>query len=117
MDTLDQRESCRGLFLHHRGRSGLIQRGFAARAGVSHRSAQDWEAEVNYPNAERLQALIRVLLESCGLTAGREVSEAGELWADPVTATDTSPGSSRRTSLPRWIARGIRGAAGSADRS
>jgi hypothetical protein len=48
---------------------------------VSHRSVQDWESGVNYPTVERLQALIRVLFESGGLTAGREAAEARQLWA------------------------------------
>jgi WD40 repeat protein/transcriptional regulator with XRE-family HTH domain len=81
MDTSHARESFRGMLLRHRGRTGLIQRDFAARAGVSHRSLQDWESGANYPTAERLQALIRVLFESGGLTAGREAAEARELWA------------------------------------
>jgi transcriptional regulator with XRE-family HTH domain len=81
MDTSHAPESFRGMLLRHRGRTGLIQRDFAARAGVSHRSVQDWEGGVNYPTAERLQALIRVLFESGGLTAGREATEARELWA------------------------------------
>src|SRR5579859_2276115 len=81
MDTTHAPESFRGMLLRHRGRTGLIQRQFAARAGVSHRSVQDWESGVNYPTAERLRALIRVLFESGGLTAGREGAEARELWA------------------------------------
>jgi transcriptional regulator with XRE-family HTH domain len=81
MDASHAPESFRGMLLRHRGRTGLIQRDFAARAGVSHRSVQDWESGANYPTAERLQALIRVLFESGGLTAGREAAEARELWA------------------------------------
>jgi transcriptional regulator with XRE-family HTH domain len=81
MDTSHTPESFRGMLLRHRGRTGLIQRHFAARAGVSHRSVHDWEPGVNHPAAERLQALIRVLLESGGLTAGREAAEARGLWA------------------------------------
>src|SRR6266567_4777553 len=81
MDTSRSPEPFRGMLLRHRGRTGLIQRQFATRAGVSHRSVQDWESGVNYPSAERLQALVRVLLEAGGLTAGREASEARELWA------------------------------------
>src|SRR5712691_12477341 len=81
MNTSHARELFRGLLLSYRGRTGLIQRDFAARAGVSHRSVQDWESGVNYPTAERLQAVIRVLFESGGLTAGREPAEARELWA------------------------------------
>src|SRR5206468_2564487 len=64
---------------HHRSR--LVQRELAARACVSRRSVQDWEAGVTLPTAERLQALIRALLEVGGLTRGRELAEARELWA------------------------------------
>jgi WD40 repeat protein/transcriptional regulator with XRE-family HTH domain len=81
MQTSSAPESFRGLLLRHRGRSGLIQRDLAARAGVSRGAVQDWEAGLNYPTAERLQVLIRVLLEAGGLTVGREFSEARELWA------------------------------------
>src|SRR6185312_2282970 len=63
------------------GRTGLTQRDLAARAAVSRGSVQDWEAGVSYPTAERLQALIRVLLEAGGLTAGQEAFEARALWA------------------------------------
>src|SRR6266516_391696 len=81
MDTSHAPESFRSMLLRHRGRTGLIQRNFAARAGVSHRTVQDWESGVNYPTADRLQALIRVLFESGGMTAGREAAEARQLWA------------------------------------
>jgi transcriptional regulator with XRE-family HTH domain len=81
MDTSRMPEPFRGTLLRYRGRTGLIQRDFAARAGVSHRSIQDWESGVNYPTADRLQSVIRVLLETDGLTAGREAAEARELWA------------------------------------
>jgi transcriptional regulator with XRE-family HTH domain len=81
MDTSREHESFRGLLLRHRGRTGLIQRDLAARAGVSRPSVQDWESGVNYPTAERLRALIRVLLVSGGLNTGREATEARELWA------------------------------------
>ncbi len=80
-------ESFRGLLLRHRGRTGLIQRDLAARAGVSQSSVQDWESGVNHPAAERLQALIRVLLEAGGLTAGREAAEARELWLAAAQGT------------------------------
>ena len=56
------RELFRGLLLSYRGRTGLIQRDLAARAGVSERSVQDWEAGITLPSATRLQALIRALL-------------------------------------------------------
>src|SRR6266700_3168714 len=81
MDTSHAPESFRGLLLRHRGRTGLIQRDLAARVGVSLRSLQDWEASVTLPTAERLRGLIRALLEAGGLTAGRETSEARDLWA------------------------------------
>src|SRR5947209_4066829 len=74
-------ESFAGLLLRYRGRTGLTQRDLAARLGTSRRSIQDWESGAYHPNAERLQALILVLLESGGLTAGRELVEAHELWA------------------------------------
>jgi len=73
-------ESFRSLLLRHRGRTGLIQRDLAARAGVSLRSVQDWEAGVTLPRAERLQGLVRALLEAGGFTPGQESSEARELW-------------------------------------
>jgi transcriptional regulator with XRE-family HTH domain len=67
--------------LRHRGRTGLTQRELAARLGVHTRSVQDWEGGVNYPSAERLQALIRVQLEAGGLSAERETEDAQALWA------------------------------------
>src|SRR5262249_30283714 len=80
MDNSSVAETFRSLLLRHRGRTGLIQRDFAARAGVSRGSVQDWEAGVAYPTAERLRALIQALLETGGLTSGREMAEARELW-------------------------------------
>ena len=74
-------ESFRGLLLRHRGRTRLIQRDLAARAGVSVRAVQDWEAGIKFPKAERLAALIRALLEAGGLSTGQEAAEARELWA------------------------------------
>jgi WD40 repeat protein len=58
----------------------LIQRDLAARAHVSLRSVQDWEAGVTLPSAEHLQVLLRALLEGGGLTPGREMAEALDLW-------------------------------------
>ena len=69
------------MLLRHRGRTGLIQRDFAARAGVSHGSVQDWEAGLNYPDARHLQALIGVFLQAGGLTVRGEATEAEALWA------------------------------------
>src|SRR5713226_6589339 len=74
-------ESFAGLLLRHRGRTGLTQRDLAARLGTTRRSVQDWESGAYYPSAERLQALILVLLKSGALTVGREAVEAHELWA------------------------------------
>ncbi len=74
-------ESFQGLLLRHRGRTGLTQRQLGARAGVSHRSVQDWEAGLNYPDAHHLQALIVAFLEAGGLTVGGEANEAEALWA------------------------------------
>src|SRR6266849_374494 len=73
-------ESFQGLLLRHRGRTGLTQRQLAARVGVSRGSVQDWEAALNYPDAQHLQALIIAFLEAGGLTAGAEAIEAEALW-------------------------------------
>src|SRR5260370_25470424 len=74
-------ESFAGLLLRHRGRTGLTQRTLAERLGTTRRSVQDWESGAYYPSAERLQALILVLLDTGGLTIGREGVEAHDLWA------------------------------------
>ncbi len=66
------------LLLRHRGRTGLTQRQLATRVGVNRRALQDWEAGVNCPSAQRLQALIAVLLEVAGLTVGHEADELAE---------------------------------------
>src|SRR6266851_10232421 len=81
MDTSRAVESFRGLVLRHRGRTGLTQRELAIRMGAGRRTVQDWEAGVKFPSAERLQALIVVLLAAGGLTAGHEREEVAELWA------------------------------------
>ena len=74
-------EFFRDLLLRYRGRSGLTQRQVADRLGAHRRSVQEWENGSTYPSAERLEALIRVLLEAHGLTAGEEAVEAQALWA------------------------------------
>src|SRR4030081_3533793 len=74
-------ESFAGLLLRHRGRTGLTQRQLADRIGASVRTVENWEGGINYPSAKPLQALIAALLESRGLTVGRELDEARELWA------------------------------------
>src|SRR5438128_7199742 len=81
MHTWPAEESFRGLVLRHRGRTGLTQRELAARVGVNRRTLQGWEVGVTYPSTERLQALIRVLLEAGGLSVGHEREEAQALWA------------------------------------
>src|SRR5207302_2078053 len=80
METARRPESFRSLLLRNRGRTGLIQRDLAARASVSLRSVQDWEAGVTLPSAERLRGLIRGLFEAGGFTLGHENAEARELW-------------------------------------
>ena len=77
-------ESFQGLLLRYRGRSGLTQRELAARVGVSMRTVENWEAGVNYPSAQPLQALITALLEAGGLNVGRELDEVRQLWAAVV---------------------------------
>src|ERR1700704_3952395 len=74
-------ESFQGLLLRYRGRTGLTQRQLADRIGASVRTVENWESGVNYPSAKPLQALIAALLESHGLTVGRELDETRELWA------------------------------------
>jgi len=71
VDIAQPAESFRGLLLRHRGRTGLFQRDFAARAGVSLRSVQEWEAGEKFPTADRLQAVIEVFLDADGCTRGQ----------------------------------------------
>jgi transcriptional regulator with XRE-family HTH domain len=72
-------ESFRDMLLRCRGRSGLTQRELANRLHVNRRSVQEWETGASFPSAERLEALIRLLLETDGLTAGQEAAEAEAL--------------------------------------
>jgi WD40 repeat protein len=101
VDIAQPAESFRGLLLRHRGRTGLFQRDLAARAGVSLRSVQEWEAGEKFPTSERLQAVIRVLLEAGGLTDGRELSEAHDLW----TAAEREAPRMRTPFDEEWFAR------------
>src|SRR6185503_4769917 len=94
-----ERESFRSLLLRHRGRTGLIQRDLAARAGVSLRSLQDWETGASLPSAERLQRLIRALLEAGGFAPGREDAEARALW----TAVEHETPRMQPAFDPRWF--------------
>jgi hypothetical protein len=73
-------ESCRGLLLRHRGRTGWTQRDLTAWAGVRLCSVQDWESGAKVPSAERLQALIRVLLEAA-TSAALDARAAGRAMA------------------------------------
>jgi WD40 repeat protein/transcriptional regulator with XRE-family HTH domain len=81
MDAQHGPETFRSLLPLHRGRTKLIQRELAARAGVSLRSVQDWESGVTLPTADRLQLVVRALLNAGGFTRGSEVFEARQLWA------------------------------------
>jgi transcriptional regulator with XRE-family HTH domain len=92
LDSPREPESFRSLLLRHRGRSGLTQRDLAARAGVSLRSVQAWEAGDTLPGAERLQALIRAMLDVGGLTPGAESTEARGLWSAVERDVDRSVG-------------------------
>jgi WD40 repeat protein/transcriptional regulator with XRE-family HTH domain len=97
-------EPFQGLLLLGRGRTGLTQRGLAARAGVSTRSVQDWESGVSYPSAEGLRRLIAALLEVGGLSAGREAEEARAIWA----AVERAAPRMHAPFDPAWFA-GLRG--------
>jgi WD40 repeat protein/transcriptional regulator with XRE-family HTH domain len=81
MVTSQTAEYFRDLLLRHRGRSGLTQRQLADRVGIHRRSVQEWELGATYPSAERLEALIRALLEVGGLSAGHETEQAQALWS------------------------------------
>ena len=81
MDFSQSTESFRDLLLRHRGRTGLSQRDLAARLGAGRRTVQEWEAGLSHPSAERLQALVEVLLKARSLTVGREAADIQQLWA------------------------------------
>ncbi|MBV9355518.1 MAG: helix-turn-helix domain-containing protein [Chloroflexi bacterium] len=73
-------EGFAGLALRLRGRTGLTQRDLAARLGVHVRSVQLWEAGASHPAAQRLEALIEVILRAGGFSVGIEEAEAETLW-------------------------------------
>ncbi len=77
----NQAESFSGLLLRSRGRTGLTQRELGERVGVHRRSIQDWESGLNHPTAERLKALIQVLMEAGGFSSARQADEAEAMWA------------------------------------
>jgi transcriptional regulator with XRE-family HTH domain len=74
------REQFSGVLLRCRARTGLTQRALAARAGVSLRTVQGWEAGLIYPSGARLRALLVALLDAGGLIPNRELAEARQLW-------------------------------------
>ena len=88
MDDSAQEESFRGRLLRHRGRTSLIQRDLAARAGIGLRSLQDWETGVSLPSAQRLQALIRALEYRLGRPTTSRVEPPRE---DPTESGVPSP--------------------------
>ena len=97
----NETEAFQSLLLRFRGRCGLTQRHLAERLGVNRRSLQEWENGTTYPCPERLEALLRVLLEVQALSVGQEAAEARTLWA---AVQSTSP----RTHAPFdevWFAR------------
>ena len=62
-NTPANRETFRGLSQRRRGRTGLTRCDLAARLCGGRRTAQAWEAGVNHPGAERLEALTEVRIE------------------------------------------------------
>ncbi|MBV9545659.1 MAG: helix-turn-helix transcriptional regulator, partial [Chloroflexi bacterium] len=68
--------SFRDLLLRYRGRCGLTQRQLAERLSIHRRSIQEWENGTSYPSTERLEGLIRALLQAHGLTPDVEAVEA-----------------------------------------
>ncbi|MBV9170150.1 MAG: helix-turn-helix domain-containing protein, partial [Chloroflexi bacterium] len=73
--------SFRDLLLRYRGRCGLTQRQLAERLSIHRRSIQEWENGTSYPSTERLEGLIRALLQAHGLTPDVEAVEAEALWS------------------------------------
>lgn len=63
-----------------RSRTQLTQAELAARIGVHRRSVQKWESGETYPTAERLRALIALLLDLGVFAPDQELAEASDLW-------------------------------------
>jgi transcriptional regulator with XRE-family HTH domain len=59
----------------------MTQCQLAERLGIHRRSVQEWELGATYPNRQRLEELIQVLLEAGGFQSGEETAEAQALWA------------------------------------
>jgi WD40 repeat protein/transcriptional regulator with XRE-family HTH domain len=68
------------LILTLRTRIGLTQEGLGERLGVSRRAVAHWEAGLNYPDIEHLQALIALGVHQRIFPAGQEAEEIRALW-------------------------------------
>ena len=68
------------LILTLRTRIGLTQEGLGERLGVSRRAVAHWEAGLNYPDIEHLQALIALGVQQRIFPAGQEAEEIRALW-------------------------------------
>jgi len=68
------------LILTLRTRIGLTQEGLGERLGVSRRAVAHWEAGLNYPDIEHLQALIALGVQQRIFPAGQEAEEIRTLW-------------------------------------
>jgi transcriptional regulator with XRE-family HTH domain len=68
------------LILTLRTRIGLTQEGLGERLGVSRRAVAHWEAGLNYPDNEHLQALIALGVQQRIFPAGQEAEEIRALW-------------------------------------
>lgn len=68
-------------FVLLRNRAKLTQVELAERLGVHRRTVQKWESGESYPTAERLKALLALLLDLGAFLPGHEQEEGVELWA------------------------------------
>src|SRR3989475_108755 len=68
------------LILTLRTRIGLTQEGLGERLGVSRRAVAHWEAGLNYPDIEHLQALVALGVHQRIFPAGQEAEEIRALW-------------------------------------
>ncbi len=59
---------------------GLTQAGLAEHLGVSRKAVGEWEAGLNYPQAEHLKAFIALAIEHQAIPVGREAEEVRALW-------------------------------------
>jgi transcriptional regulator with XRE-family HTH domain len=56
---------------------GLTQAGLAEHLAVSRKAVGEWEAGLNYPQAEHLKAFIALAVEQQAFPAGREAALKG----------------------------------------